>query len=441
MTKRKWGLGFLGVITGDSGGWRDMRLGPIIRTVFAALILLTPLSVGHAFYGKASPPPHLAKRLPPVSSIPANVMAEQRQAIELVYSWDPKTRAMGAQAMVRLRVPPEVAIPYLIALLADYPENQRDYDPEEADFRVLKRLGFKPFSEDVSADCLVYLAAMGEPTVKALAKLLKEEKDPEVGRRMLMVLADIAHAHRPGPVFAKAADGSEKAVPQRAWTMDEGAVNLMLEAFQQGDLAVRRSALRYLQELMSTRGTWGGVPPAQNGIAGLDDAKGGSAPLARKYLDALIAAARDPSHTMRAAALIALAETGRAEAVTCLINAVADDSHVVRSWVVHMLANKGRPLEHRGEDSRWEQSAPPLPNLGKDPRVIEAMIVALENEVRSVHADAHPAVISAAHGALVGFTGKDFGEDAKKWREWWEANKATFKGPPAAPKADVPPAP
>jgi len=74
------------------------------------------------------------------------------------------------------------------------------------------------------------------------------------------------------------------------------------------------------------------------------------------------------------------------------------------------------PLIAALEDEYWKVREIAADILGElnDHRAIEPLIVAL--------GDKHPLVQSSAKEALMRITGKDFGKDQRKWKEWWERN-------------------
>jgi len=73
------------------------------------------------------------------------------------------------------------------------------------------------------------------------------------------------------------------------------------------------------------------------------------------------------------------------------------------------------------KDSDWMVRQAAAYALGeiKDPRAVKPLISALN--------DSHWSVRQAAAEALKEITGKDFGEDQRKWQEWWEKSKGRLQ--------------
>jgi HEAT repeat protein len=108
-------------------------------------------------------------------------------------------------------------------------------------------------------------------------------------------------------------------------------------------------------------------------------------------VDRLIADLKDPSWQARWFAAQALGEIKDPRAVEPLAAALKDKNVYVRAMAAWAL----------GEIN--------------DPRAVEPLIDALRDEIKDVR--------KKAALALQEITGKDFGKDPVKWREWWEKNK------------------
>ena len=108
-------------------------------------------------------------------------------------------------------------------------------------------------------------------------------------------------------------------------------------------------------------------------------------------LERLIADLKDPSWQARWFASQALGDMKDPRAVEPLAAALKDDNVYVRAMAAWAL----------GEI--------------KDPRAVEPLIEALKDEIKDVR--------KKAALALQEITGKDFGQDHAKWREWREKNK------------------
>lgn len=84
----------------------------------------------------------------------------------------------------------------------------------------------------------------------------------------------------------------------------------------------------------------------------------------------------------------------------------------------------------KSKNARVRQRAATFLGLGKDARAVEPLIEALKDE------DA--AVGDRAAEALQKITGKDFGKDADKWRQWLKEGKEKEQPPPAAKENPAP---
>jgi len=108
-------------------------------------------------------------------------------------------------------------------------------------------------------------------------------------------------------------------------------------------------------------------------------------------VERLIADLKDPSWQVRWYAAEALGEAKEPRAVEPLIAALKDKNvyvQVMAAWALGKI---------------------------KDCRAVEPLIAALGDEIKDVRKEAAL--------ALKEITGKDFGQEPAKWREWWDKNK------------------
>ena len=173
---------------------------------------------------------------------------------------------------------------------------------------------------------------------------------------------------------------------------------------------------------------------------------------------ALIKALGDENSYVRSAAAEALGKIGP-EAVPALIRALGDEDSSVRWRAAYTLGEIGpeakeavlaliRALGDEDSSVRW-RAARALGKIGPEAKeAVPALIEALgdkDEQVREAAAEALgkigseakeavPALIKALGDkykyvrtevarALMVITGQDFGQDASRWQEWWEAQK------------------
>jgi hypothetical protein len=121
-----------------------------------------------------------------------------------------------------------------------------------------------------------------------------------------------------------------------------------------------------------------------------------------------------------------------------LIQALQDDVAAVREAAAKALGDVGleeggvlalaQALEDENEDVR-QAAAKALEAIGPEAvEAIPALIQALGDDSSTVRGDAAE--------ALMAITGQDFGEDAERWRQWWEEHQL---GPPAPPTSECTP--
>ena len=141
-------------------------------------------------------------------------------------------------------------------------------------------------------------------------------------------------------------------------------------------------------------------------------------------IQALTQTLEDEDEDVREAAIQALGEIGpqAVEAVPALIDTLQEhEDHDVREAGAEVLGMIGPDAKEAVpaliqtlEEDFWvrEAAAEALGEIGPEEGVVPALIQALE--------DAGPSVSRSAADALEAITGQDFGEDAARWRQWWE---------------------
>jgi hypothetical protein len=123
----------------------------------------------------------------------------------------------------------------------------------------------------------------------------------------------------------------------------------------------------------------------------------------RETADALLAVAGDATAPCREAALGSLGKTGDSRAAPLLIAAMKD----------------------KGLDADLRQTAALALGDLREPRVVEALIEALES-CRELREPDSSIPNWMAH-SLKRLTGQELGESRAAWQTWWTANAATFK--------------
>ena len=117
-----------------------------------------------------------------------------------------------------------------------------------------------------------------------------------------------------------------------------------------------------------------------------------------------------------------LAQAKESDEVERLIADLKDQSWQIRWYSAEALGEKKdpravEPLAAALKDKNVYVRAMAAWALGeiKDPRAVGPLIDALNDEIKDVR--------KKAALALQEITGKDFGKDPAKWREWWKKNK------------------
>ncbi|MDP2949743.1 MAG: HEAT repeat domain-containing protein [Chloroflexota bacterium] len=140
--------------------------------------------------------------------------------------------------------------------------------------------------------------------------------------------------------------------------------------------------------------------------------------------EVFVQALSDEDYWVRFYAARALGEIGPEEGVVpALIQALGDEERAVRENAAWSLGKIGREAvdavpalaQALGDEHQWvrEAAACALRDIGPEAvEAVPALIQALEDEDLPV---GHPAA-----EALEAITGQDFGEDADRWRQWWE---------------------
>ena len=202
--------------------------------------------------------------------------------------------------------------------------------------------------------------------------------------------------------------------------------------------------------------------------------------MGKSAVELLITALKDEDSDVRWEAAEILGKIKDPRAVESLITALKDKDSVLQGRAVEALEKIGKPaveplitaLKDEDSDVRW-RAAEILGKI-KDPRAVESLIAALKNEdlwarrrvaealggqgwkpgddtekfdyliakqewdelvkmgksavepLITALNDKDPGVRWEAVEALGEITGKNFGEDPKKWQGWWEQNKKDF---------------
>ena len=181
----------------------------------------------------------------------------------------------------------------------------------------------------------------------------------------------------------------------------------------------------------------------------------------RAAADALLLATRDPDPPVKAAAIAALARAGDKRVVPIAADALGSNNTSVRETATAALgrletgASLGplmKSLNHADWHMRW-LAADGLGKL-KDPRARDALVAALSDEhwyVRRAATqalgalgdkttvaalmdnieDEHWYVQRSTRIAIWRITGRHFGTDPAKWKEWWENGMPPEGGTPA----------
>jgi len=240
------------------------------------------------------------------------------------------------------------------------------------------------------------------------------------------------------------------------WLGESGPLDRLVDALTDEIAFVRREAARAL----GWSNDRSAVAPL---ISALDDESGGVRAAAASALanleaaravDALIGALKDERQDVRRAAAYALGTIGDASAVAPLIDALADESFGVREAAACSLGHlKDRRAVNpliaalKGDQALRSTAARALGQLG-DSRALKPLMAFLgkggldsqESVTLALVEIGEPAIeplITAvgsrnfyvrwhAAFALRRITGKQFGQDPRKWRKWWKANKNSF---------------
>ncbi|HHT9120077.1 MAG TPA: HEAT repeat domain-containing protein [Candidatus Hypogeohydataceae bacterium YC41] len=126
---------------------------------------------------------------------------------------------------------------------------------------------------------------------------------------------------------------------------------------------------------------------------------------------------KDEDWAVRRKAAEALGKIKDSRAVEPLIDAFRDER--VEREATFSLAEIGKPAVEpliatlKDGDSHVRQNAAEALGRIKDTSAVEPLIAALKQDY----------LRASAAWALWMITGEDFGEDSKKWQEWWEKNK------------------
>lgn len=122
---------------------------------------------------------------------------------------------------------------------------------------------------------------------------------------------------------------------------------------------------------------------------------------------------KDPIERGKSAALLGYGGARSSPAIPYLISILGDETQL--KWIGNELYSRKMPypgiLSSPGEEA---QKA--LVRIGR--LSISPLINALK--------DLDPVACTRAAQALKTITGNEFGADEKKWREWWDENKASY---------------
>ena len=172
-------------------------------------------------------PPHLAKRLPPVGAVPPGLNSDQRAAIHLLYSPNPSDRMRGVVSMATAKVPQEIQVPYLVALLADDPKLQPEPPTSPAETWFWKLLGTRWATEDVPSECMKFLGCMRTPVARTVLNALKAEEDVQIRRRLAGVLGELIDND-----MRDWLNDETRPVPPPPWRPDPVALDALADVFR-----------------------------------------------------------------------------------------------------------------------------------------------------------------------------------------------------------------
>ena len=256
----------------------------------------------------------------------------------------------------------------------------------------------------------------------AAAKALGKIKDPRAVKPLISALKDSNSFVRREAAYAL---GKIK---------DPRAVKPLISALKDESSGVRREAAEALGEIKDPRA----VKPLISALKDISLSEEAAKALgkinpkwmeteeAKRKVPEFISALKDSDWMVRQAAAYALGEIKDPRAVKPLISALNDSHWSVRQAAAEALGKIKDPravelLISALKDVNSDVRIAAAKVLGeiKDPRAVEPLISALK--------DSDWIVRQAAAEALKEITGKDFGEDQRKWQEWWEKSKGRLQ--------------
>jgi HEAT repeat protein len=199
-------------------------------------------------------------------------------------------------------------------------------------------------------------------------------------------------------------------------------------AFIDKDTYVREIGLEALQKLDTKRAMAMGIAALRDPDQDIQKA-GGTALFALRNrpeaLALLLNAAKDADAAVRREAILTIRDLDDPRVTEVLIQALNDSDKAVRIWAAGGLRNKHdrratepllAALKERDPEIRREV-ARALGGYGL--RAIEPLLATLKDKDSYVR--------YAAAESLKSITRQDFGEDVKRWQQWWKENKRTHE--------------
>jgi HEAT repeat protein len=385
----------------------------LAAVVVAVAMLAAAGAVVHHFTGRG-PPEHLAKRLPPLSAMPKDLTSDQRAAIRLLYSPNPNDRLRGVMSMGEAKVPEELQVPYLVALLADDPALQDERPPSPVEAWFWRLMGTELGKADVAAASLSRLTTMAPRVTDAMLRAIRTEENAGIRNRLVGLLTCIPlNVRRMAPAS------------QPSWHPPAEVLDALVEFFRSDrDAEVRQSAIVAFSFLKGVERELL-IPEKTTRIRDeVDFLPDEPTPIDPRHRDALVAAARnDKEAAVRMRALQEIAVHLGPEAVPVLVDAMADDTEGrVREHASWLLTAPGGMVEVG--DSLFARPAT-WPRLQR-PHLVQAMIDALRQDALHTRGRS-PEIRTALRRTLEDLTGENFGQDAEKWQTWLDAHQADFK--------------
>ncbi len=411
-----------------------------IEKAFAVLLVIIPCGVFFFVRGFYSYPPRIPRDIPP----------EVRAQILKLFTPSPGERRAAALGLSDMKEKAEPAIPFFISSL-----------PEES------RMKWHPWGITSEIWCWAEegLMAIGEAAVEPLISALEDENFH--GRANVPIVLGAIGGERALEALISAVDDESVCVRRCAvfglgrFLDDRRAVNALIAASEDEDPHVRWCSIERLRHIddgdfsehligMLSDDEWFVRREALTVLFILYDSE------EKRVWDIVIEALRDESEFVRIRAVHILEEWGDKNSFACLMTALEDESPCVRYYSARALGKLGdkravgplisitgheEPIVRAGAvralmELGDERAVLPLIDVLKHEYVWvrRASVRALEaiGDARAVEPliavlnDADRWVRQQAAEALGKLTGKDFGEDREKWRDWWDGNKGEF---------------